>query len=86
VPNSILLDVIKTDPFIIKRQIKKFIYELDFPKNMKIYPFFSIIHFETIEDNSYDRFNPPSTPIIIDKEQTHLIDRIFRERKTSGTE
>jgi hypothetical protein len=63
----------------MKRQIKKFIYELDFPKNIKI--FFSIIYLEAAEDNFYDRFNPFLAFIIIDKEQTYLIDRIFKKEK-----
>jgi hypothetical protein len=79
--NSILFDIIKTGPFTIKRQIKKLTYELDFPKNIKIHFFFSIIYLETTKDNFYNRFNPPPTFIIINKKQTHLIDRIFKKEK-----
>jgi hypothetical protein len=65
----------------MKRQIKKFIYELDLPKNIKIHFFFSIIHLEAAENDFYDRFNPPSIFIIINKKQTYLIDRILRKKK-----
>jgi hypothetical protein len=65
----------------MKRQIKKFIYKLNFPKNIKIYPFFLIIYFEAAEDNFYNRFNLPPAPVIINKKKTYLIDRIFRKEK-----
>jgi len=80
-PNSTSLDVIKTGPFTVKRQIKKLTYELDLPKDMKMHPFFSVIHLEAAEDDPYDRSNPPPAPVIMDGEQTHLVDRILRKEK-----
>jgi hypothetical protein len=81
VPNSILFDVIKIDSFTVKRQIKKLIYKLDFLKDMEMYFFFSVIYFEAVENDFYDRSNPSSAFVIIDKKQTYLIDRILRKEK-----
>jgi hypothetical protein len=53
---------------------------LDFPKDIKIYPFFSIIHFEAVENNFYNQFNPSPAFIIIDEKQTHLVDRILKKK------
>jgi hypothetical protein len=48
---------------------------------MKMHSFFSVIHFEATENNSYDRFNPPPALIIMDRKQIYLIDRILRKEK-----
>jgi hypothetical protein len=44
-----------------------FLTELNLPKNIKIYLFFSNIHLEAAENNFYDPSNPPPTPINMNK-------------------
>jgi hypothetical protein len=48
---------------------------------MQIYPIISIIYFELIIDDSFEYINFPPVPIMMEKEERFLVNRIIKKER-----
>jgi RNase H-like domain found in reverse transcriptase/Reverse transcriptase (RNA-dependent DNA polymerase)/Integrase zinc binding domain/Chromo (CHRromatin Organisation MOdifier) domain len=79
-PRSSKLSTIKMGPYPIKRRIGELAYELDLPAHTRIHPVISCIHLEQYVEDPYQREIPNPTPVIVDREQEWVVEKLVKER------
>jgi hypothetical protein len=85
-PASNKLSPIRTGPFQIIRRVGNLAYELDLPKTMRIHPVMSCIHLEQYEEDPHGRKLTPPAPLVVDRTERWIIEKLVRQRRRVGCE